>query len=223
MCQSLVRGIRNGTISIVSDGSFNATSPIGSAGISAVILALSTTGHKNYWTKGWNWVTSPEASQSAYRSELAGVISSLTILDIFIHHHNITDGAVTIALDGKTAMDKSRGDWPLSIDQKCFDYLQVIRAWIKLSPLTFTFIHVKGDQTDKVAYNQLDWWGKCNKDIDLMAKDFLHKCTEGSAVNKRSHIQPTLHLENGHLHRRDQNLPASAETHYIPICMTIVL
>ena len=75
------------------------------------------------------------------------------ILDILVRHHNITDGAVTIALDGKTVMDKSGGDWQLSIDQKCFDYLQVIRTWIKLSPLIFTFRHVKGHQIDKVTYN----------------------------------------------------------------------
>ena len=61
------------------------------------------------------------------------------ILDIIVRHHNITDGTVTITIDGKTAMDDSRSDWPLSIDQKYFDYLQVIRAWTKLSPLTFTF------------------------------------------------------------------------------------
>ena len=66
---------------------------------------------------------------------------------------------MNIALDGKTAMDESRGDWPLSIGQKYFDYLQFIQVWIKLSPLTFHFYHVKGHQTDKVEYSQLDWWG----------------------------------------------------------------
>ena len=95
------------------------------------------------------------------------------MLDIIVRHNNITEGKVTIALDGLTAMQQAGGDWPLSLDQECFDYLQIIRAWIKLSPLTFTFRHVKGHQTDLVAYNQLDWWGKKNEDVDGMAKDFL--------------------------------------------------
>ena len=194
MCQALTEGIRNGTASIVSDGSFNPNSPIGPVGTSAVILAPSTDSPKSSWTKAWNWVTGPPSSQSAYRSELAGVIASITVLDILVRHHSITKGAVTIALDGLTAMQQASGDWPLSLDQECFDYLQIIRAWIKLSPLTFTFRHVKGHQTKEIAYDQLDWWGQRNEDVDKMAKRFLFECTEGR-TNRRSHVQPTLYLE----------------------------
>ena len=81
--------------------------------------------------------------QSAYRSEPAGVFAALTILDILVRHHNITDGAVTIALDGDSPLIQSGGDWPLSVDQPSFDYLQVIWAWIKLLPLKFSFRYVK--------------------------------------------------------------------------------
>ena len=77
-------------------------------------------------------------------------------MDILVRHNNITEGAITFALDGKTAMEESRGDWPLSIDQKCFDYLQVIQEWIKLSPLTIKFRHVKGHQMKEIPYHQLD-------------------------------------------------------------------
>ena len=54
MCQALINGIRNGTASIVSDGSFNPASPIGPVGTSAVILAVSTECLPRYWPKGWN-------------------------------------------------------------------------------------------------------------------------------------------------------------------------
>ena len=123
------------------------------------------------------------------------------MLDIIVCHYGITEGAVTIALDGLTAMEEEGDDWPLSLDQKCFDYLQIIRAWIKLSLLTFTFRHVKGHQTDKVAYNQLDWWGQRNKDVDKEAKKFLFSCTEGLIADLRPHIQPTFHLEKWALSR----------------------
>ena len=166
MCNNLVEGIRNGTASIVSDESFERNSPIGPAGTSAVILAPSTSCHQQHWAREDNWVTGLVESQSPYRSELAGVIAGLTIIDILVCHHNITEGGVTLALDGLTAMEECAGDWPLSINQKCFDYLQIIRAWIKLSPLTITFRHVKGHQTDFVSYEELDWWGKCNEDVD---------------------------------------------------------
>ena len=45
-CQALSDGIRNGTASIVLDGLFNPTSPIGPVGTSAMILAPSTECHK---------------------------------------------------------------------------------------------------------------------------------------------------------------------------------
>ena len=98
-------------------------------------------------------------------------------------------------------MDQCAGDWPLSIDQKCFDYLQVIRAWTKLSPLTFTFRHVKGHQTDHVSYSELDWWGKRNEDVDVWAKAFLQTCTAGPPATRRSYVQPTLYLEKWALAR----------------------
>ena len=98
-------------------------------------------------------MTGSGADQLAYRSELAGVISALTMLDVLVRHYKIRDRAVTIALDGDSALIQSGGDWPLSVAQADFDYLQVIRAWIKLSPLKFSFYYVKGHQTDHVQYD----------------------------------------------------------------------
>ena len=194
-CRALVDGIVAGTASIVSDGSFNPESSTGPAGTSAVVLAPSTKCSARFYAKGNNWVTGSGDNQSAYRSALAGVIAALTIVDVLVRHHKITDGAVTIALDSDSALIQSSGDWPLSVDQVDFDYLQVIRAWIKLSPLKFSFYYVKGHQTDHVRYNQLDWWGQRNKDIDEAAKRFLHQCTTGPVSTRRSYIQPTLYLE----------------------------
>ena len=96
-------------------------------------------------------------NQSAYRSELAGVFTALTILDVLVRHHNITKGDVTIALDGDSALIQSCGDWPLSVDHPSFDYLHVIRASIKLPPLKFNFRCVSGHHTDLAGYDQLDW------------------------------------------------------------------
>ena len=127
-CRALVDGIVAGTASIVSEGSFNPESSIGLAGTSAVFLAPSTECSANLYAKGNNWVTGSGADQLAYRSKLAVVISALTMLDVLVRHYKITDGAVTIALDGDSALIQSGGDWPLSVDQADFDYLQVIWA-----------------------------------------------------------------------------------------------
>ena len=224
MCINLVEGIRNGTASIVSDGFFEQNSPIGQAGTSAVILAPSTTSQPQHWARGENWVTGPEESQSAYRSELAGVIAGLTVVDILVRHNNITEGGVTLALDGLTAMQESAGDWPLSIDQKCFDYLQIIRAWIKLSPLTITFRHVKGHQTRLVPYAELDWWGQRNEDVDECAKSFLRTCTSGDGATRKSHVQPTLYLEKWVLSRDGTKFTSiGRESLYTNLCGSCTL
>ena len=39
-------------------------------------------------------MTGSGEDQSAYRSELAGVIAALTILDVLVRHYNITAGSV---------------------------------------------------------------------------------------------------------------------------------
>ena len=127
-CLVLMAGIVARTASIVSDGSFNPESLIGPAGTSTVVLAPSTKCSAKFFVRRTNWATVLGEDQSAYRSELAGVIAALTILDVLVHHHNIMDRAVTIALDGDSALIQSGGDCPLSVDQPSFDYLQVIRS-----------------------------------------------------------------------------------------------
>ena len=51
MCNNLVKGIRNGTASIVSDGSFEQNSSIGQARTSAVTLSPSTTCQPQHWVR----------------------------------------------------------------------------------------------------------------------------------------------------------------------------
>ena len=90
-CHALVDGIVAGTASIVSDGSFNPESVMGPTGTSAVVLAPSTKCSAKFFAKGNNWVIGSGADQSAYKNELAGVISALTMLDVLVRHYKITE------------------------------------------------------------------------------------------------------------------------------------
>ena len=71
-----------------------------------------------------------------------------------------------ITLDGELALEKSQSTASLRSDQKSFGYLQIIRNWIQLSPLTFKFRHVSSHHTNHVLYDNLDWWGKMNNKMD---------------------------------------------------------
>ena len=123
---ALVGDIVQGTAWIVSNGLFNPDSSVGPTGTSAVVLAPFVDYNTKLYAKGNNWVPGSKKGQSMYCSKLAGVILALTDLDVPVHHHNITVGSVTITLDGESALDQSGGNWPLSVDQPSFDYLQVI-------------------------------------------------------------------------------------------------
>ena len=127
-----------------------------------------------------------------------------------------------IALDTKTVMDKSRGDKPLSIDRFFFYYLQVIPAWIKLSTLTVTFRHVKRHQTNKVAYNQLDWWVNVKKMKMGWPKTFFVQVQKEHYPTENLTFSQCFISKNGHLHNKVQNVLESVETHCTPICMVLV-
>ena len=57
-----------------------------------------------------------------------------------------------------------------------------------------------------MRYDQLDWWGQRNEDVDASAKSFLHKCTTGPLPNRKVYTQPTLHLEEWALSIDDSKL-----------------
>ena len=193
--EALVVGIFVGSVCIVSDRSFDIDSSVGPTGTSAVILTPSTTCAANLFAKGWNWDTGSKFDKSAYRSKLAGIIAAVTILDILVWRYAITTGSVTIALDGKSDLNESAGDHPLSVDQISFDYLQVIRNWISQSTLQFKLKYVVGHQTNYLRNDQLDWWAKQDKGVDQAEKTFMAKSTTCQTRRRQIHRQPKLYLE----------------------------
>ena len=58
----------------------------------------------------------PADDQSAYRCELAGTVGMLATVAILVKQFHLTYGAITIALDGESALDDASGNWPLQID-----------------------------------------------------------------------------------------------------------
>ena len=71
------------------------------------------------------------------------------------------------------------------------------------------------------VYNQLDWWGQHNKDVDGMAKSFLHQCTETNSLTEELTPSQRFNSKTGHLQEMVQKLPASAEIHCTPIHLAL--
>ena len=175
-CQAISIAIKNGTARAISDGSYD---PLTQKGTSSLTI-VADKNDKNP-LEGDNWVPGTPTDQSAYRSELAGITGILSAVAIIIQHYDITEGSITIALDGSSALDQASADNPLKIDQPDFDILQDIRARLHLLPIKVEWRWVEGHQDEKGK--MMDWWALQNQKVDRNAKAFLQKCKQ----NKRQH------------------------------------
>jgi len=173
-CQAIAEAIIKGNGLAVSDGSFDPDIST-TNGTSGFQLAA-TKDEKEDRLKGVNWVLSSPIDQSAYRSELTGIVGILATTAIIVQHYGIVTGGMTIALDGESALDEACGEWPLSIDQASYDLLQEIRNRVRELPIDVKWKWVEGHQKEKGIQN-LDWWARRNDDVDAMAKSYLAQCT----------------------------------------------
>ena len=113
--------------------------------------------------------------QSAYRSELAG------ILGLIQHADNILGGAgdsivVLVGCDCLSAINVITGAWEPEVAQTPHgDLIYATRAAIKQSHIQWKFHHVRGHQDDKKGAEALTDWETMNVDMDGRAKRHWEK------------------------------------------------
>jgi hypothetical protein len=129
-----------------------------------------------------NWVPGLPTDQTAYRSGLTGIAGTLSTVVVIIKHYNITNGSITIALDGYSALDQASAESPLKIDQLDFGILQVIQERLHNLPIEVEWKWVEGHQDRKGK--TLDWWALQNQKVDLNAKSFLKKCRQTNRLHR---------------------------------------
>jgi hypothetical protein len=95
-----------------------------------------------------------------------------------MHHlcqyYAVTEGGITIGCDGSEALKKSF-IYKLDIEDPCYDLLAAIHRLRTLSPLTWSFRHVKGHQ-DSLG-QEPDHWAELNILMDSKAKRFMPTAT----------------------------------------------
>ena len=166
---AIVQAINDGDALAVSDGCFDDSHQAGSS----AFLISSSQAVDAVLLEGANFVTGLPEEQTAYRSKLAGVFGVLTSVDALIQFYDIDSGSITIAFDGESTLRESESGWPLSIDQKCFDYLQVVRSLSKKLPVEVTFRWMEGHQKEEGF--KMDWRAAKNDLVDTNAKAFLNQ------------------------------------------------
>jgi hypothetical protein len=164
--RSIAAAIIRGSARAVCDGSFKS-----SMATSASILFHSKATDPNRLISV-NSVPGNREEQSAYRSKLAKVSGSISLIAAVCLVHDIHTGSITIGLDGEQAMIAASEDWPLSPAHPDYNLLTDIRAKVRGLPIKINWKWIKGHQDDGPSHASLDEWAQANIYMDIMAKAY---------------------------------------------------
>ena len=89
--------------------------------------------------------------------------------------HNITEGSIEIALDGKAAMETIFDEKAPKSEAPCFDMMMDIRRKLEALPIKVTGRHIKGHQDKHASFQCLNRWSQLNVRMDSRAKNLLRQ------------------------------------------------
>jgi hypothetical protein len=136
LCQDVTKSIEQGTARAVSNGSFK-----DSLGAAAFCIVSPETGS---YVQGCHTVQGSGKSQSAYRSELSGILGIQRLATLLQKQYQLTTRRIRLACDGLSALRQSFFHSPAVPTRPQFDYLQVIRKNVNASSLNWKGRHVSG-------------------------------------------------------------------------------
>ena len=162
---NIIQSIQNGTAKPVSDGSYVREEGTGSAGW---IIEGNVEGNQ---LKGMHETPGTKESQCSHRSEMWGILGIVMTVNSFCHTHNITQGSITAKCDGEGTINILHQMYHITKNgRKHYDIIQALYSAIKVSPIQWTFEHLKGHQDNHISYSQLDRWAQLNVQADILAK-----------------------------------------------------
>jgi len=159
------QAIRNNEAIAIRDGSYK--DMVGTAAL--IIEGTSSAGR----IQSSVLVPGGASVQSSYRSELAGIYSTITIVNHICCYFNITEGFIEFAWDGLLALHKVFHSSKISLNDSDYDIIMAARRAVTISPIKWHTRHVRGHQ-DRDKAHQLDKWERLNIEVDAEARDFLH-------------------------------------------------
>jgi ribonuclease HI len=191
----LAAAVQAGTAVAASDGSFDDKIKIGTAAFQIAPSITSVEEKDSYC--GATQVPGAPSDQSAYRSELAGVLAILIILQALCDAHGISEGSITLSLDSQSALAEAEGSWKLKPRQSDFDILLDIRERTKRLPIKVQYKWIKGHQDEpqsqspttkkrrKRKKRPLSNWAKMNIRVDKLAGDYRQEIGSRPRANLR--------------------------------------
>jgi len=106
--------------------------------------------------------------QCSYCSKISGLYRiAITILEL-AQFHDLCGGAIHVACNGKSTLHRCFKPWSSNPLAKHFDIIHATRAAIAATPITWTWVHLRGHQ-DKTQ-QPLTITEPCNVEMDIAAK-----------------------------------------------------
>jgi hypothetical protein len=162
----LLSDMMEGHVILISDGSYNPTDNYGTA---AWILE----GKLSNLQMSGKIITPGQATvQSAYRSELAGILAAVSIINELAKFHSVNT-SITLLCDCEKGLEKAFSKNSLALQDSSYDLLQAIHYKLEHSSIQWTGAHIKGHQDDGTPFKLLDRPSQLNVLVDQMAKGFL--------------------------------------------------
>ena len=175
---NVAAAILRGDARAVSDGSYKE-----GHGTSAFTLQGDT---PTKAIKGQNTIPGCPEEQSAFRSELGGVVGVLTVLETLCSHFDLTEGKIELGLDGESVIKKLERPYLPSPKDPHYDMLLDCKLRLKALPIEVKLRWIEGHQDDKgKPMGRLDWWALQNIRMDAAAKRHAKRTAGSTPPNFR--------------------------------------
>ncbi|CAJ1970317.1 unnamed protein product [Cylindrotheca closterium] len=167
----LVEALLSGHLCVISDGSYKRD-----LGTVAVQL-LPRKGEKDRIIVRCQTPRLPQ-DQSAYRSELIGLLAGIMVVDWLLHQWAPTlqsKPRVRIACDGFSALLNTFSNNRVTPQQAQFDLVSSLREALARSKASWEPSHVYGHLDHATSFSSLSWWSKRNVEVDNWAVAYRHQ------------------------------------------------
>ena len=168
----LIAALKNGTATLVADGSFKPkkSTKIGAAGWIIECLATGAICRGRVQTSGI------PREVNAYRSELQGIHTGLLGVSALCEYGKLSSGKILIGCDCEKGVDLAASTVPnISLQRKHVDLIRAIRRICASLPIDVQFFHLEGHQDDHKSVSLLDRPSQLNVMMDDTAKTLVDR------------------------------------------------
>jgi len=163
--EGLGHNIRNGTVRVVSDGSFFESTKV------AAFCTRIESDDKMFQLQLQQFVPGDPTYMDSYRAECAGILAGFIVLSLICDYHEIEEGGAKVGCDGSAALDMAfQPSWDTRTTDSHFDLVYILHDWFKKIPITLRKHWIRGHQDKHIPFQRLDRMTQMNILCDGVAK-----------------------------------------------------